>query len=72
MPSNEKNLSRKPMWTGVKVAYLIVALCLFPLAIAGYWAYGHKVIRCMLNISSYANYKDIATDYLYVNFFLKK
>ncbi|XP_030515522.1 lysine histidine transporter-like 8 [Rhodamnia argentea] len=43
MPSNEKKPSHVPMWRGVKVAYLIVALCLFPLAIGGYWAYGHKI-----------------------------
>ena len=43
MPSNEKNPSRVPMWRGIKVAYFIVSLCLFPLAIGGYWAYGHKV-----------------------------
>lgn len=52
MPSNEKKPSHLPMWRGVKVAYLIVALCLFPLAIGGYWAYGHKVLsswsNCML------------------------
>ncbi|PON90426.1 Amino acid transporter, transmembrane domain containing protein [Trema orientale] len=43
MPSSEKNPSRIPMWRGVKVAYLIIAMCLFPLAIGGYWAYGHKI-----------------------------
>ncbi|KAL5557766.1 hypothetical protein UlMin_033977 [Ulmus minor] len=43
MPSSEKNPSRVPMWRGVKVAYLIVAMCIFPLAIVGYWAYGHKI-----------------------------
>ncbi|KAB1203587.1 Lysine histidine transporter-like 8 [Morella rubra] len=43
MPSTEKNPSHVPMWMGVKVAYTIIALCLFPLAIAGYWAYGHKI-----------------------------
>ncbi|CAI9104814.1 OLC1v1003577C1 [Oldenlandia corymbosa var. corymbosa] len=43
MPSNEKHPSRVPMWRGVKVAYLIVALCLFPLAIGGYWAYGRLI-----------------------------
>lgn len=43
MPSSEKKPSHKPMWIGVKVAYLIIAMCIFPLAIAGYWAYGHKI-----------------------------
>ncbi|GMH02930.1 hypothetical protein Nepgr_004769 [Nepenthes gracilis] len=43
MPSSEKHPSRVPMWKGVKFAYLLIALCLFPLAIGGYWAYGHKI-----------------------------
>ncbi|PIN12035.1 hypothetical protein CDL12_15352 [Handroanthus impetiginosus] len=43
MPSSEKKPSRVPMWRGVQVAYFIVALCMFPLAIAGYWAYGNKI-----------------------------
>ncbi|XP_052200664.1 lysine histidine transporter-like 8 [Diospyros lotus] len=43
MPSSEKHPSHVPMWRGVKVAYVIVALCLFPLAIAGYWAYGKEI-----------------------------
>lgn len=43
MPSDEKHPSRVPMWKGVKIAYTLVAMCLFPLAIAGYWAYGQMV-----------------------------
>ncbi|XP_051147335.1 lysine histidine transporter-like 8 [Andrographis paniculata] len=43
MPSSEKHPSSVPMWRGVKGAYLIVALCLFPLAIVGYWAYGRMI-----------------------------
>ncbi|CAH9125958.1 unnamed protein product [Cuscuta epithymum] len=43
MPSSEKQPSRVPMWRGVKFAYLLVALCLFPLAIGGYWAYGQSI-----------------------------
>ncbi|KAE9586688.1 hypothetical protein Lal_00004963 [Lupinus albus] len=33
--------SRFAMWKGVVYAYLVIALCLFPLAIGGYWAYGN-------------------------------
>ncbi|CAI9117060.1 OLC1v1018381C1 [Oldenlandia corymbosa var. corymbosa] len=40
MPSSAKQPSRSPMWKGAKISYLIIALCLFPLAIGGYWAYG--------------------------------
>ncbi|KAL2489395.1 Lysine histidine transporter-like 8 [Forsythia ovata] len=43
MPSSEKKPSRVPMWRGVLAAYLLVSLCLFPLAIGGYWAYGNKI-----------------------------
>ncbi|XAR64249.1 hypothetical protein NMG60_11024518 [Bertholletia excelsa] len=43
MPSSEKYPSHVPMWRGVQAAYLIIALCLFPLAIGGYWAYGNKI-----------------------------
>ncbi|KAM7479495.1 hypothetical protein LguiA_027708 [Lonicera macranthoides] len=43
MPSSEKNPSRVPMWTGVKFSYTLIAMCLFPLAIGGYWAYGRLI-----------------------------
>jgi amino acid permease len=43
MPSSEKHPSSVPMWRGVKAAYAIVATCMFPLAIAGYWAYGQLI-----------------------------
>ncbi|KAK4800644.1 hypothetical protein SAY86_021131 [Trapa natans] len=43
MPSDEKHPSRVPMWRGVKVSYLMIAACLFPLAIAGFWTYGDKI-----------------------------
>ncbi|KAF6172513.1 hypothetical protein GIB67_007026 [Kingdonia uniflora] len=43
MPSSEKHPSRIPMWRGVKFAYVLVAMCLYPLAIAGYWAYGQMI-----------------------------
>ncbi|XP_038886849.1 lysine histidine transporter-like 8 [Benincasa hispida] len=45
MPSSEKHPSRVPMWRGVKFAYSLVAICLFPLAIGGYWVYGNKIPR---------------------------
>ncbi|PIN04416.1 hypothetical protein CDL12_15353 [Handroanthus impetiginosus] len=43
MPSSMKNPSSVPMWKGVKFSYLIIACCLFPMAIGGYWAYGNLV-----------------------------
>ncbi|XP_031104150.1 lysine histidine transporter-like 8 [Ipomoea triloba] len=41
MPSSMKHPSSLPMWRGVKVSYLIISCCLFPLAVGGYWAYGN-------------------------------
>ncbi|XP_022749214.1 lysine histidine transporter-like 7 [Durio zibethinus] len=41
--SSSNHPSRKSMWRGVMVSYIIIATCLFPLAIAGFWAYGNKI-----------------------------
>ncbi|XP_047325162.1 lysine histidine transporter-like 8 [Impatiens glandulifera] len=43
MPSSSLKPSRVPMWKGVKFSYLIIGMCLFPLAIGGYWSYGQLV-----------------------------
>lgn len=43
LPSNSKYPSHKRMWSGVTMSYVVIAMCLFPLAIGGYWAYGNKV-----------------------------
>ncbi|AES95238.1 putative amino acid transporter, transmembrane domain-containing protein [Medicago truncatula] len=43
MPSSEKHPSHVPMWKGVKIAYTLIAACLFPVAIGGYWAYGQLI-----------------------------
>lgn len=43
MPSSVKRPSRVPMWRGVKFAYVIIAMCLYPIAIGGYWAYGNLI-----------------------------
>ncbi|KAL5543959.1 hypothetical protein UlMin_007743 [Ulmus minor] len=43
IPSSPDKPSKKPMWRGVVVAYLVVALCYFPVAIIGYWAFGNSV-----------------------------
>ena len=42
-PSTPEKPSKKPMWKGVVVAYIIVALCYFPVALIGYWAFGNAV-----------------------------
>ncbi|XP_078170074.1 lysine histidine transporter 1-like [Carex rostrata] len=43
IPSTEEKPSKKPMWRGVLVAYIVVAICYFPVAITGYWAFGNSV-----------------------------
>lgn len=43
MPSTFKHPAHVPMWRGAKVAYFFIAMCLFPVAIGGFWAYGNLV-----------------------------
>ncbi|KAI4297819.1 hypothetical protein L6164_037684 [Bauhinia variegata] len=43
LPSNHKHTSHEPMRKAVIISYLLIAMCLFPLGIAGFWAYGNKV-----------------------------
>lgn len=43
MPSNLKETSKEPMRRGVTIAYILIAACVIPIAIAGFWAYGNQV-----------------------------
>ncbi|CAL5031631.1 unnamed protein product [Urochloa decumbens] len=43
IPSTPTKPSRAPMWKGTVAAYLVTAACYFPVAIAGYWAFGRDV-----------------------------
>lgn len=43
IPSTPEKPSKGPMWKGVIVAYIVVALCYFPVALIGYWIFGNKV-----------------------------
>ncbi|KAF9621506.1 hypothetical protein IFM89_021810 [Coptis chinensis] len=43
LPSSENYPSHVPMMRAVNFAYLVIALCVLPLAVAGYWAYGDKI-----------------------------
>ncbi|CAK7336644.1 unnamed protein product [Dovyalis caffra] len=43
IPSTPEMPSKKPMWKGVVVAYLVVALCYFPVGFVGYWVFGNNV-----------------------------
>nr|XP_027187573.1 lysine histidine transporter 2-like isoform X2 [Cicer arietinum] len=43
IPSTPQKPSKIPMWRGVVVAYIVVALCYFPVAIIGYLVFGNEV-----------------------------
>ncbi|XP_011086736.1 lysine histidine transporter 1 [Sesamum indicum] len=43
IPSTPIKPSKKPMWKGVIFAYIVVAICYFPVAFAGYYIYGNSV-----------------------------
>ncbi|GJY43071.1 lysine histidine transporter 1 [Tanacetum coccineum] len=43
IPSTPEKPSKGPMWKGVVVAYIVVALCYFPVALIGYYIYGNSV-----------------------------
>ena len=43
IPSTPEKPSKGPMWRGVVVAYIVVALCYFPVALVGYWMFGNEV-----------------------------
>ncbi|VVA94939.1 unnamed protein product [Arabis nemorensis] len=43
IPSTPEIPSKKPMWKGVVVAYLIVIVCYLSVAISGFWAFGDLV-----------------------------
>ncbi|GFP84938.1 lysine histidine transporter 1 [Phtheirospermum japonicum] len=43
IPSTPQKPSKVPMWRGVIVAYIVVALCYFPVAFIGYWTFGNEV-----------------------------
>lgn len=43
MPSTPQKPSKVPMWKGAVGAYFINAICYFPVALIGYWAFGVDV-----------------------------
>ncbi|XP_028760106.1 lysine histidine transporter 1-like [Neltuma alba] len=44
IPSTPEKPSKGPMWRGVVVAYIIVAVCYFPVAIFGYLVFGNQYV----------------------------
>ncbi|XAR58259.1 hypothetical protein NMG60_11026690 [Bertholletia excelsa] len=43
IPSTPEKPSKGPMWKGVVVAYIIVALCYFPVSLVGYYIFGNSI-----------------------------
>ncbi|THG19116.1 hypothetical protein TEA_025879 [Camellia sinensis var. sinensis] len=43
IPSTPEKPSKGPMWKGVVVAYIIVAICYFPVAFVGFYIFGSSV-----------------------------
>ncbi|KAL9317868.1 hypothetical protein ACSQ67_014385 [Phaseolus vulgaris] len=43
IPSTPEKPSRIPMWHGAIGAYFVNAICYFPVAVIGYWAFGQAV-----------------------------
>ncbi|MCH86478.1 lysine histidine transporter 1-like [Trifolium medium] len=43
IPSTPEKPSKGPMMKGVIVAYIVVALCYFPVALIDYWMFGNSV-----------------------------
>uniref|UniRef100_A0A7N2N2X8 Amino acid transporter transmembrane domain-containing protein n=1 Tax=Quercus lobata TaxID=97700 RepID=A0A7N2N2X8_QUELO len=43
LPSSPKQTSYKSMCTGVTISHIVIAMCQYPLAIGGFWAYGNMV-----------------------------
>lgn len=61
MPSTQKVRSKEAMRRGVTLSYLLIATCFFPLAIAGYWAYGNKIVSTGGILSSFMNFHGHST-----------
>lgn len=43
IPSTPEKPSKKSMWRGALGAYFVNAICYFPVAMIGYWAFGQDV-----------------------------
>lgn len=43
IPSTPEKPSKRPMWKGAIVAYIIIAFCYFPVALVGFRTFGNSV-----------------------------
>ncbi|XP_025014770.2 lysine histidine transporter-like 8 isoform X4 [Ricinus communis] len=56
LPSSSKHPSYKPMWRAVLISYILIAMCLFPLVIVGFWAYGNKLPKKIGSMSMFLQF----------------
>ncbi len=56
LPSTPEEPSRIAMWRGVMLAYAIIALCYFPVAVICYLAYGNDLKNSNLGILRYESW----------------
>ncbi|KAL8556554.1 hypothetical protein ACS0TY_004125 [Phlomoides rotata] len=61
LPTSGEHPSRKPMWRGVVISYLLISVCMYPFAIAGYWAYGDKITKVGGILGAFAQYHQKST-----------
>ncbi|XP_010548852.1 PREDICTED: lysine histidine transporter-like 7, partial [Tarenaya hassleriana] len=75
LPSNSKKPSSKTMWRAVMVSQVLIAMCMFPLSIATYWAYGNTIPTAGGTIGKYLkfygqDYSKHASCFIHITFIL--
>jgi amino acid permease len=62
LPSKPGRPSKIAMWRGVLLAYVIVTICYFPVALVCYWAYGNQLAaNSNSNILQFESFRGITT-----------
>jgi amino acid transporter len=62
LPSKPGKPSKIAMWRGVFLAYVIVTICYFPVALVCYWAYGNQLAaNSNSNILQFEGFRGITT-----------
>jgi amino acid permease len=62
LPSKPGRPSKIAMWRGVVLAYVIVTICYFPVALVCYWAYGNQLAaNSNSNILQFEGFRGITT-----------
>ena len=82
IPSSPDKPSKKSMWRGSIVAYIIVALCYFSVAASGFWAFGDLVEddvlislerpRWIIAIANFMVFVHVLGSYQVINYLVMK